>query len=574
MFVFEGAVALGNFRNLDLYHQGYYAVRVRISSGIGVSLAYASWPVDVNSLLIDDTFTSPPVVVRYVEEVVCLNCGCQFRFDSRNDEAILEVDLLFKDFTNSRDSIPPLSIFQVVDSIQFKIQSLTSSPMIEYAPLVFSGKYACTVDALLLTMLFSERPAMTTTIVADTWQGLTVVEKACGCPTPEELVITQASLFERWIALLAHLTQPKNLIHIMRDRRAVQKQAEIDLQRSWIIRETWLAGDLTAVGERDVSRTHSRVVLALEESNEMPYMTSRLRIVNLTNAYHDSIYPVVFDQRYHSGSSSGSSSPPKSVSSEDVHVLVLVHGLQGSSYDLRPLRTALQVTHPDLIFLASQSNQDCTDDDISIMGKRLGAEVNKFLKQHDQHLSRLSFVGFSLGGLVIRAALPYLQKYTDRLYTLLTLSTPHMGYVGNSSRLVEGGLWLLQRWNAEATALRQLTHGDSDREDTTYLMTLARQQGLEKFRYIVLASSAQDSYAPFESARIEITPKADSLSIQYMARKLLSDVKSDSLIRLDVHFELTERSIDTFIGRAAHIQFLENRKLCHILSYSYGFLFN
>jgi hypothetical protein len=149
-----------------------------------------------------------------------------------------------------------------------------------------------------------------------------------------------------------------------------------------------------------------------------------------------------------------------------------------------------------------------------------------------------------------------------------------MGYVGNSSRIVEGGLWLLQRWNAQATALKQLTHADSDREDTTYLMTLARQQGLEKFRYLVLASSAQDSYAPFESARIEITPRSDTEAIQYMARKLLSGVKTEALIRLDVHFEIAERSIDAFIGRAAHIQFLENRKLCHILSYSYGFLFN
>jgi len=175
---------------------------------------------------------------------------------------------------------------------------------------------------------------------------------------------------------------------------------------------------------------------------------------------------------------------------------------------------------------------------------------------------------------VIRAALPYLVKFHPALHTLLTLSTPHMGYVGNSSRLIEGGLWLMQRWNTQATALKQLSHADSDREDTTYLMTLARQQGLENFRYLVLASSAQDSYAPFESARIEISPKYDTVAIQYMAKKLLEKVKPESLIRLDVHFDITERSIDSFIGRAAHIQFLENRKLCHILSYSYAFLFN
>lgn len=52
---------------------------------------------------------------------------------------------------------------------------------------------------------------------------------------------------------------------------------------------------------------------------------------------------------------------------------------------------------------------------------------------------RLSFIGHSLGGIIIRAALPHLTEFKNKMYTFMTLSTPHLGYMYNSSSLIDAG---------------------------------------------------------------------------------------------------------------------------------------
>lgn len=52
---------------------------------------------------------------------------------------------------------------------------------------------------------------------------------------------------------------------------------------------------------------------------------------------------------------------------------------------------------------------------------------------------RVSFIGHSLGGLIIRAALPYLKEYQDCFFTYMSLSTPHLGLVYGNSSLVDAG---------------------------------------------------------------------------------------------------------------------------------------
>lgn len=52
---------------------------------------------------------------------------------------------------------------------------------------------------------------------------------------------------------------------------------------------------------------------------------------------------------------------------------------------------------------------------------------------------RISFIGHSLGGLIIRAALPHLSKYQDRFYSYVSLSSPHLGYISNSNKVIDTG---------------------------------------------------------------------------------------------------------------------------------------
>lgn len=43
-----------------------------------------------------------------------------------------------------------------------------------------------------------------------------------------------------------------------------------------------------------------------------------------------------------------------------------------------------------------------------------------------------------------------------------------------------------------------------------------------------------------------------------MVETILRNLKSNGCYRIDVSFQIPGRSVDNFIGRAAHIQFLEN----------------
>jgi len=52
-----------------------------------------------------------------------------------------------------------------------------------------------------------------------------------------------------------------------------------------------------------------------------------------------------------------------------------------------------------------------------------------------------------------------------------------------------------------------------------------------------------------------------------MAKNILDQMSIEALYRVDVNFMITERSVDSFIGRTAHIQFLENEYFMKQLVY-------
>jgi hypothetical protein len=82
------------------------------------------------------------------------------------------------------------------------------------------------------------------------------------------------------------------------------------------------------------------------------------------------------------------------------------------------------------------------------MGVRLASEVQNFIEEYcpASMLGKLSFIGHSLGGLIIRAALPLLPEFEKKMFLLMTLASPHMGYMYNSSGIVNAGLWVLKKW--------------------------------------------------------------------------------------------------------------------------------
>lgn len=97
-----------------------------------------------------------------------------------------------------------------------------------------------------------------------------------------------------------------------------------------------------------------------------------------------------------------------------MHVFVLVHGFQGNHGDMRALRNQITYVYPESVVLLSTANEDQTEGDIMEMGERLATEVKSYITAFCpiNCLSKLSFIGHSLGGLIIRASLPHLSEYS------------------------------------------------------------------------------------------------------------------------------------------------------------------
>ena len=58
---------------------------------------------------------------------------------------------------------------------------------------------------------------------------------------------------------------------------------------------------------------------------------------------------------------------------------------------------------------------------------------------------KISFIGHSLGGLIIRSSLKYLTKYKNNMHNYISLGTPHLGSVSNKF-LVKTGMNFLSKF--------------------------------------------------------------------------------------------------------------------------------
>ncbi|NWU99581.1 F135A protein, partial [Upupa epops] len=255
-------------------------------------------------------------------------------------------------------------------------------------------------------------------------------------------------------------------------------------------------------------------------------------------------------------------------SEEGIHLIVCVHGLDGNSADLRLVKTYIELGLPGwrIDFLMSERNQNDTFADFDSMTDRLLDEIIQYIQIYNLTLSKISFIGHSLGNLIIRSVLtrPRFKYYLNKLHTFLSLSGPHLGTLYNSSALVNTGLWFMQKWKKSGSLL-QLTCRDHSDPRQTFLYKLSKKAGLHYFKNIVLVGSLQDRYVPYHSARIEMCKTAlkDKQSgpiYAEMIQNLLLPVlqnKDCNLVRYNV-INALPNTADSLIGRAAHIAVLDS----------------
>uniref|UniRef100_A0A3Q3EGQ8 Family with sequence similarity 135 member B n=1 Tax=Labrus bergylta TaxID=56723 RepID=A0A3Q3EGQ8_9LABR len=253
---------------------------------------------------------------------------------------------------------------------------------------------------------------------------------------------------------------------------------------------------------------------------------------------------------------------------DGIHLVVCVHGLDGNSADLRLVKTFIELGLPGsrLDFLMSERNQIDTFADFDTMTDRLLDEIIQHIQLYNLTVGRISFIGHSLGNIIIRSVLtrPRFRCYLSKLHTFLSLSGPHLGTLYNNSTLVSTGLWLMQKLKKSGSLL-QLTFRDHVDPRKTFLYLLSQKPGLQFFKNVVLVASPQDRYVPFHSARIEmcktaIKDRTTGPVYTEMIKNLLQplvEAKECRLIRQNV-FHALPNTANTLIGRAAHIAVLDS----------------
>ncbi|TYH30985.1 hypothetical protein ES288_A01G138900v1 [Gossypium darwinii] len=276
------------------------------------------------------------------------------------------------------------------------------------------------------------------------------------------------------------------------------------------------------------------------------------------------------------GKSQSSTSAARS--GHDLKIVVFVHGFQGHHLDLRLVRNQWLLIDSKIHFLMSEANEEKTSGDFRDMGLRLAHEVIAYVKKKMDKASRsgdlrnikLSFVGHSIGNIIIRTALAesIMEPYLRFLHTYVSLSGPHLGYLYSSNSLFNSGLWLLKKLKG-TQCIHQLTFTDDPDIRNTFFYKLCK-----------------DGYVPYHSARIESCRAASTdyskkgKAFLEMLNYCLDQIRAPTcenrvFIRCDVNFDTSTygKNLNTFIGRAAHIEFLESDIFARFIMWSFPELF-
>ncbi|XP_010548759.1 PREDICTED: protein FAM135B-like isoform X2 [Tarenaya hassleriana] len=285
----------------------------------------------------------------------------------------------------------------------------------------------------------------------------------------------------------------------------------------------------------------------------------------------------------------------------ELKVVIFVHGFQGHHLDLRLIRNQWLLIDPTIEFLMSEANEEKTHGDFREMGQRLAHEVVSFLRRKTDKYARygrlknikLSFVGHSIGNIIIRTAIAdtSMEPYRKFLHTYLSLSGPHLGYLYSPNSLFNSGLWILKKLK-NTQCIHQLTLTDDPDLRNTFFYKLCKQKTLENFKSIILLSSPQDGYVPYHSARIESCQQASfdnskrGIAFLEMLNNCMDQIRAPSherssqqqqrvFMRCDVNFDTTTygRNLNSFIGRAAHIEFLESDLFARFIMWSFQDIF-
>jgi len=217
------------------------------------------------------------------------------------------------------------------------------------------------------------------------------------------------------------------------------------------------------------------------------------------------------------------------------HLCVLVHGLWGKPEHLKYVSTTLGERYPEdklHILVAKRNAGSFTYDGIDTGGERVAEEVERKLDElaeagHD--ITKISVVGYSLGGLIARYAIGLLfhrgifEKIQPVNFT--TFATPHLG-VRTPLKGYHSHIWNVLGARTLSMSGRQLFGVDKFRDtDRSLLAVLADSEsifirGLAQFKHRSLyANVVNDRTVTYYTAGISQTDPfvdPDDIKINYI----------------------------------------------------------
>ncbi|KAI1662585.1 DUF676-domain-containing protein [Daldinia decipiens] len=210
------------------------------------------------------------------------------------------------------------------------------------------------------------------------------------------------------------------------------------------------------------------------------------------------------------------------------HLCVLVHGLWGNPNHMRSVAKALRDAYPEeelYILVAERNAGSFTYDGIELGGERVCLEIEEELekiKSKGGKITKLSIVGYSLGGLVARYAVGLLEmrdvfRQVEPV-NFVTFASPHLGVRSP----LKG--WLNHVWNVLGARMlcmsgRQLFIIDDFRDTGRPLLEVLADPesifitGLKRFkRRTLYANVVNDRSATFYTTSIAKTDPFTDLS--------------------------------------------------------------
>lgn len=200
------------------------------------------------------------------------------------------------------------------------------------------------------------------------------------------------------------------------------------------------------------------------------------------------------------------------------HLCVLVHGLWGKPLHLNHLKETILEKHPDgrLYVLVPHSNAEyLTYDGIELGAERITNEIEQKVEELEKDgakLSKISIIGYSLGGLIARYAIGLLYKngLFDKLQptNFTTFATPHLG-VRTPTIGYGGHVWNALGSKTLSTSGAQMFLADSFRDTGKPLLSVLAEpssifiRGLRLFKHkSVYANTTNDRSVPYYTAAI------------------------------------------------------------------------